>query len=83
MSNEVDSAQFANMYIERVLNEVGELNKVKLMNETRILFLEKVNAEQARQLESLMQTIENMRAEKSTKKLNKSNKEADITAQTF
>ena len=50
----MNDAEFANMYIERILNEVGELTKIKLMNETRILFLERINAEQARQLESLM-----------------------------
>ncbi len=41
----MNDSDFANLYIERVLNEVNELTKLKLMNETRILFLEKTIAE--------------------------------------
>jgi hypothetical protein len=37
----MDDALFANMYIERILAEVTELTKIKMMNETRILYLER------------------------------------------
>jgi hypothetical protein len=37
----MSEADFANQYIERVLNEVVELTKIRLMSETRIAYLEK------------------------------------------
>ncbi len=41
----MSDTEFANMYIEKVINEVVELTKIRLMSETRIAYLEKVNAE--------------------------------------
>jgi len=49
----MNESDFANLYIERILNEVGELNKIKLMNETRIIFLEKQLVELAAKVETL------------------------------
>lgn len=68
----MDEAAFANQYIERILNEIFELTKLKLINETRILFLEKVNVEQSKQLESLMGQIEKGGQVHRKEKLNKS-----------
>jgi len=45
-------ADFANMYIEKVLNELIELTKIRLMNETRIAYLEKLNNDLLAQLQA-------------------------------
>lgn len=39
------SVEFVNAYIERLVHEVQELTKTKLLNETRITMLEKANAD--------------------------------------
>jgi len=49
----MSDANFANMYIEKVVNEVLELTKVRMMNETRIAYLELEIAELQTQLEAL------------------------------
>lgn len=72
----MNESDFANLYLERIMNEVTELTKIRMMNETRISFLEKINAEQAKQLESLMQSIEKSTVRK--EKLNKSHKEVEM-----
>lgn len=60
----MNEAEFANMYIERIVNELTELTKIRLMNETRILYLEKEIAELKEQLsqqEVVSRPVERMR----------------------
>ena len=40
----MNDADFVNAYIDRLLNEITELTKFKLLLETRIHILEKTNA---------------------------------------
>jgi nitrogenase subunit NifH len=53
--SEVD---FVNLYIDRIINEVIELEKVKLLNEARIAFMEKVNADLVVERDELLQWVE-------------------------
>jgi hypothetical protein len=36
---------FANLYIERLLFEIAEQTKARMLNETRLTYLEKINAD--------------------------------------
>lgn len=53
----MSEAEFANMYIERILNEVTELTKMQLINETKITYLETVNGILAKQIQTLESQI--------------------------
>ncbi len=58
--------EIVNMYIDRLLREVGELTKARLLIETQLQYTEKMNADlQAK----LKQTEDQL--EKQSKKLNK------------
>jgi hypothetical protein len=68
--NETD---FFNMYVERIINEVLELTKLKMINETRILFLEKSMLDLTKKIENLeSESNENIRSEKRKPKIIKS-----------
>lgn len=68
--NETD---FFNMYVERIINEVLELTKLKMINETRILFLEKSMLDLTKKIENLeSESSENIRSEKRKPKIIKS-----------
>jgi hypothetical protein len=54
MATEVD---FANLYIERILNEISELTKLKLLNETKITFIERQNQELLDRIEELEKVV--------------------------
>ena len=69
-----DQSLFANMYIEKVLGELIELTKIRLMNETRIAYLEKVNADLLVQTQTQIQE----EVKKNKVKLNKRHTEVDI-----
>jgi len=73
----MNESDFANLYIERILNEVGELTKIKLMNETRIIFLEKQLVELAAKVETLTAA-----QEKQSKKVTRL-REVDTSSGTF
>jgi len=73
----MNESDFANLYIERILNEVGELTKIKLMNETRIIYLEKQLIELAGKVETL-----NAAHEKQGKKVTRL-REVDASSGTF
>jgi septal ring factor EnvC (AmiA/AmiB activator) len=59
---------FVNLYIERLVAEVCELTKIKLMNETQILFIEKQSIELSNQVNTLAAQIHSLNAEVETLK---------------
>jgi hypothetical protein len=65
---------FFNLYVERILQEVAELTKLKLLNETRILFLENNKKELLAQYQTLLEKQEKIqkKAAKQTKEVNTS-----------
>ena len=65
------SAEFFNMYVERILQEIGELNKFKLLNETRILFLERNNKGLLDEIEKLNKELTKCKEKVEKKNINK------------
>lgn len=72
----MDQQEFVNLYIERIVKEVEELTKARLLNEAKTAYLEKVNT-------LLLEKVEQLEAqlEKQNKKINK--KEVNTSADTF
>lgn len=66
---------FVNVYIEKILKEVGELTKVKLLLEARLEYTEKLNASLSERIKQLEGT-----AEKQSKK---KQKEVDTSLEQF
>lgn len=66
--------EFVNAYIERLVNEVQELTKTRLLNETQIKVMENVNKD-------LLAKIE--RLEKVEEKNSKKNKKEVDTSESF
>jgi len=64
--------EIVNMYIDRLLREVGELTKARLLIETQLQFTEKMNADLQARVKQLESQIE-----KQSKKINK--KEVDTS----
>jgi len=71
MNNMDTSAEFFNMYVERILQEIGELNKFKLLNETRILFLERNNKGLLDEIEKLNKELTKCKEKVEKKNINK------------
>lgn len=69
--------EFVNTYIERIIKEVEELTKVKLLNEAKIKYIEDANGRLVARVEELEKQIE-----KSSKRINKT-KEVDTSETTF
>lgn len=67
--------EIVNLYIERLLKEIEEQTKSRLLIETQLKFTERVNAELQNRLKQL-----EVQQEKQTKRINK--KEVD-TSETF
>jgi hypothetical protein len=58
-------AEFFNAYIERLIQEIQELTKTKLLNETRIKYMESVNAKLLQKIEDLEKQVEKQSKKKS------------------
>jgi cell division protein FtsB len=63
--------EFVNAYIERLIQEVGELTKTRLLNEARLKYMESVNAKLLQQIQDLEKQIEKQNKKK-TKEVNTS-----------
>ena len=68
-------AEFVNTYIERILKEVEELTKNRLLIESKLVYIEDANSKLLKKIEELESQIE-----KQSKRINK--KEVD-TSSTF
>jgi hypothetical protein len=53
-----DTTAFVNTYIERLIAEVFELTKLRIMNETRLIFTEQQNAQLVNQVTALTEELE-------------------------
>jgi hypothetical protein len=63
--------EFVNLYITRIVKEVEELTKSRLLNEARYAYLEKVNEELLKKIESLESQLDKQNKRK-TKEVNTS-----------
>ena len=63
--------EFVNAYMERLVQEVGELTKTRLLNEARLKYMESVNAKLLQQIQDLEKQIEKQNKKK-TKEVNTS-----------
>lgn len=70
-------AELFNMYVERLLKEIEELTKSKLLIDTQLKFTEKMNADLLKKIEELESQIE-----KQSKKSKKATEES-TTVDTF
>jgi hypothetical protein len=50
--------EFVNAYIERLVQEVGELTKSRLLNDARLKYMESVNAKLLQKVEDLEKQVE-------------------------
>jgi cell division protein FtsB len=64
--------EFVNAYIERLIQEVQELTKTKLLNEAKLKYMESVNTKLVRKTEELEKQIDKQNKNK-TKEVNTSN----------
>lgn len=56
--------EFVNAYIERLVNEVGELTKNRLLNEARLKYIESVNTKLLQRIEELEKQVEKQNKKK-------------------
>jgi hypothetical protein len=63
--------EFVNAYIERLIQEVQELTKTKLLNEAKLKYMESVNTKLVRKTEELEKQIDKQ-SKKKTKEVNTS-----------
>jgi hypothetical protein len=56
--------EFVNAYIERLVQEVGELTKTRLLNEARLKYMESVNAKLLQQVQDLEKQVEKQNKKK-------------------
>lgn len=56
--------EFVNAYIERLVQEVGELTKTRLLNEARLKYMESVNARLLQQMQDLEKQVEKQNKKK-------------------
>ena len=66
--------EFVNAYIERLVQEVQELTKTKLLNEAKLKYIESVNTKLVKKLEELEKQIDKQ-SKKKTKEVNTSSEE--------
>lgn len=57
--------EFVNAYIERLVTEIGELTKSKLLNDARLKYLESVNNKLLQKIEELEKQVEKQNKRKS------------------
>jgi hypothetical protein len=67
--------EFVNAYIERLVQEVQELTKTRLLNEARIKYMDSVNAKLLQKIEELEKQVEKQNKKKS--------KEINISEEAF
>lgn len=67
--------EFVNAYIERLIQEVQELTKTRLLNEARIKYMDSVNAKLLQKIEELEKQVEKQNKKKS--------KEINISEEAF
>jgi hypothetical protein len=63
--------EFVNAYIERLVQEVQELTKTKLLNEAKLKYIESVNSRLLQKVEDLEKQVEKQNKKK-TKEVNTS-----------
>jgi hypothetical protein len=73
----MNDTDFVNLYLERLMNEVMELTKIKIISETKIIFLEKSNQALLEQNQNLIDKLEK------TQKKNLNKKETNVSVDTF
>lgn len=56
--------EFVNAYIERLVQEVVELTKTRLLNEARLKYMESVNTKLLQQIQDLEKQIEKQNKKK-------------------
>jgi hypothetical protein len=56
--------EFVNAYMERLVQEVGELTKTRLLNEARLKYMETVNARLLQQIQDLEKQVEKQNKKK-------------------
>jgi len=56
--------EFVNAYMERLVLEVGELTKTRLLNEARLKYMESVNTRLLQQIQDLEKQIEKQNKKK-------------------
>lgn len=56
--------EFVNAYMERLVLEVGELTKTRLLNEARLKYMESVNTKLLQQIQDLEKQIEKQNKKK-------------------
>lgn len=64
--------EFFNMYVERLINEMTELTKMKILLETKVLFTEKINKTLATKVSDLEKKLEEFKDEAKVKENSKS-----------
>lgn len=70
--------ELVNMYIERLLNEIQETTKTRLLLETQLKFTEKMNGDLVNKIKSLEEQIE-----KQSKKQKKQEPSLEPASDTF
>ena len=64
-----------NLYIERLLNEVGELTKTRLLLDTQLKFTEMLNVQLQTKINELETNVEKLNNRKSKKEVNTSDEQ--------
>ena len=64
-----------NLYIERLLNEVGELTKTRLLLDTQLKFTEMLNVQLQTKINELETNVEKLNNKKSKKEVNTSDEQ--------
>lgn len=60
----MNDIEFVNAYMERLVLEVGELTKTRLLNEARLKYMESVNTRLLQQIQDLEKQIEKQNKKK-------------------
>ncbi len=58
------NTDLVNIYIERLLNEVGELTKTRILLDTQLKYTEMLNANLSEQLKQLQSQVEKLNKKK-------------------
>lgn len=64
-----------NLYIERLLNEIGELTKTRLLLDTQLKFTEMLNVQLQTKINELETALEKLNNRKSKKEVNTSDEQ--------
>ena len=71
----MNESDFANLYIERILTEVSELTKIRMLNEAKISYIEKMNTVLAEKVTNLENELEKNKTKINKRKLELDNSE--------